>query len=157
MNNNLLFVITNEKNTLDLSLKFCNNMKFIISSNNIKEAKEFYIQNNIDITSNLITTFQTNSYIHHLQSNSYDHVFNTIIFLSKIINKLYSTNNIKYNILFCVSKKHIQRTVILASYIIKNISSVKFIYDNNEIISKDDIVNEKHQLNLFYQTPYYKN
>ena len=71
MNNNLLFVITNEKNTLDLSLKFCNNMRFIISSNNIKKAKEFYKENNINMDTNLITTLETISSTHYFQSNSY--------------------------------------------------------------------------------------
>ena len=156
MNNNLLFVITNEKNTLDLSLKFCNNMRFIISSNNIKKAKEFYKENNINMDTNLITTLETISSTHYFQSNSYDYIFNTLIFLSKIIDKLYSANKIKYTILCCISKKHIQRVIIMSSYIFKNILSIKFIYDINELISRDDILIEKHQLNIFYQSPYYK-
>ena len=39
--NNLLLVISNESNTFNLSLNYCNEMKFIISSDDIEELKWF--------------------------------------------------------------------------------------------------------------------
>ena len=45
---NFLLVIATEKNILDLSLKYCGKMKFIVSSNNTKETKQFYKDNNTD-------------------------------------------------------------------------------------------------------------
>lgn len=156
MNNyNFLFVIATEKNILDISLKYCSKMKFIVSSNNTKETKQFYKDNNMN--NNLITTLEIPSNTSCSNNNKYDHVFNSIIFFSKIINKMYSVDNIKRDILICISKKYIQRSIILCSYIFKNVSSVKFTYDNNEKITIDHITDEKYHLNLFYQSPYSKN
>jgi len=149
---NFLLVIATEKNILDLSLKYCGKMKFIVSSNNTKETKQFYKDNNTD--NNLITTLEITPSTYCSNHNKYDQVFNSIIFFSKIINKIYSTDNIKRDILICISKKYIQRSIILCSYIFKNISSIKFMYDNNEKITIDDITDEKYHLSLFYQTPY---
>ena len=149
-------VADNEKNILDISLKYSTDIQFIISSNNIKKTKDFYKQNNIDIDNNLITTLETFSNTYHTQLNNYDSIFHSIIFFSKIINKLYSKDNIKYVILFCISKKHVQRAVVLTSNMFKNILSIKFIYDNNEQISVEDTLNENYQLGLFFQSIYYK-
>lgn len=151
---NFLLVIATEKNILDLSLKYSSKMNFVVSSNNNKQTKQFYKDNNVD--NNLITSLEIPSNTSCSNYNKYDHVFNSIIFFSKIINKIYSTDNVKRDILICISKKYIQRSIILCSYIFKNISSIKFIYDNNEKITIDDVTDEKYHLSLFYQTPYSK-
>ena len=156
MSNNLLLVIADD-NILHLSLKYCNNMKFIISSDNVKITKQFYKNNNVDIDNNLITTLETRSdkINPSVDYNIYDKIFNSILFFSKIINKIYFQNNIKPSILFCISKKHVKRSVILCSYILKDIC-IKLIYNNNEELTIQDTINEKHQIDLFYQSHYYK-
>lgn len=158
MDNNLMLVITNEENTLQISLKYCNDMKVIVCSNNIKNIHEFYKNNNIDINNNLITTLETRIADNYMNRNynQYDNVFNSILFFSKIINKMYSTNKVKYNIYVCVSKKHVKRALIICKYLLKIAISIKFIYDTSEMMSLDDLFHEKKELRLFYQSPYYK-
>ena len=112
---NFLLVIATEKNILDLSLKYSSKMNFVVSSNNNKQTKQFYKDNNVD--NNLITSLEIPSNTSCSNYNKYDHVFNSIIFFSKIINKIYSTDNVKRDILICISKKYIQRSIILCSYI----------------------------------------
>lgn len=157
MDNNLLLIITNEENTLQVSLKYCNDMKVIISSNNIKNIYEFYKNNNIDINKNLITTLETSVKNNlSLNYNQYDNVFNSILFFSKILNKMYFINKTKYNVYICVSKKHVKRTLIISKYLLEIANSIVFIYDKNEIMSLDDLFREKKQIQLFYQSSYYK-
>ncbi len=152
-----MLVISNEENTLQISLKFCNDMKVIISSNNIKNIHEFYKNNNIDINKKLITTLNTslNQNFYYGNYNQYDNVFNSILFFSKIVNKMYYTNKVKYNIILCVSKKHVKRCYIMSKCLLKIAKSIKFIYDTSEIISVDDLYQEKKKIQLFYQSPYY--
>ena len=158
MDNNLMLLITNEENTLQMSLKYCNEMMVIICSNNIKNVHEFYKNNNIHINKNLITTLETSLKINYFSANynQYDNVFNSILFFSKILNKMYSINNLKYNIHVCVSKKHLKRTVIICKYLLQIANSIVFVYDNSEIITLDDLFKEKKQIQLFYQSSYYK-
>ena len=93
--NNLLLVISNESNTFNLSLNYCNEMEFIISSDDIEELKQKYIRSNVNMN-NLITTFET-SILPTYNYNKYDILLNSILFFSKIINKMHLKNDIKYS------------------------------------------------------------
>ena len=151
--NNLLLVISNESNTFNLSLNYCNEMEFIISSDDIEELKQKYIRSNVNMN-NLITTFET-SILPTYNHNKYDILLNSILFFSKIINKMHLKNNIKYNVIFCISRKFIKRAVIIATILFKNTcNSIKFIYPKIDMITIEDIINEENQVKIFYQSPF---
>ena len=150
--NNLLLVISNEPNTFNLSLEYCKQMDFIISSNDIGELKQKYFESNVNIN-NLITTFET-SVPSSYNYNNYDILLNSILFFSKIINKMHLKNKIKYNVLFCISRKFIRRAIIISTILLKNsCTSIKFIYPKIDKITLEDIINEEEQLKIFYKSP----
>lgn len=156
--NQIMLVIANSKNILRLSLKFCDNIQFVLSSDNIKDAKEFYFNHNVDLKNKLITTLDTglDPYAFSVNYNKYDNVFNSLVFFSKIINKQISLNNkIKYDVTICVEKKHIKRVLIMASYILKNVNSIKILHISIDPVTEDDKKFEQNQINLFYQSPRY--
>lgn len=155
--NQIMLVIANSKNILKLSLKFCDNIQFVISSDNIKDAKEFYHSNNVDLKKNLLTTFDTgfDPYAYSINYNKYDNVFHSLVFFSKIINKQFSLNNKKYDVVICVEKKHVKRLIIIASYILKNVNTIKILHVSSDPVTEYDNINEKNQLDLFYQSSRY--
>lgn len=155
--NQIMLVIANSKNILKLSLKFCDNIQFVISSDNIKDAKEFYHSNNVDLKKNLLTTFDTgfDPYAYSINYNKYDNVFHSLVFFSKIINKQFSLNNKKYDVVICVEKKHVKRLIIIASYILKNVNTIKILHVSSDPVTEYDNVIEKNQLDLFYQSSRY--
>jgi hypothetical protein len=157
INNDIMLVVANNKNILKLSLKYCNNMNFVLSSDNIYYAKEYYINNNINLKTNLITTLDTgfDTYVYSINYNKYDNVFNSLLFFSKIINKLYSTENKKYSVIICLEKKHVKRALIISSYLFRNINTLQIAYINTDLVTEEDEQYEKNQLNLFYQSLYY--
>ena len=158
INEDIMLVVANNKNILKLSLKYCNNMNFVLSSDNIYDAKEYYSTNNINLKTNLITSLDTgfDAYIYSINYNKYDNIFNSLVFFSKIINKLYYTEKKQYSVIICLEKKHVKRALVICSYLFRNINSVKIVYINTEPITDDDEQYEKNQLNLFYQSYHYK-
>jgi hypothetical protein len=158
INEDIMLVVANNKNILKLSLKYCNNMNFVLSSDNIYDAKEYYSSHNINLKTNLITSLDTgfDAYVYSINYNKYDNVFNSLVFFSKIINKLYYTEKKQYSVIICLEKKYVKRALIICSYLFRNIDSLKIIYINTEPITEDDEQYEKNQLNLFYQSYYYK-
>ena len=54
INEDIMLVVANNKNILKLSLKYCNNMNFVLSSDNIYDAKEYYSTHNINLKNNLL-------------------------------------------------------------------------------------------------------
>jgi len=157
INNHIMLVVANNKNILKLSLKYCNNMNFVLSSDNIYDAKEYYIDNNINLKTNLITTLDTgfDAYVYSINYNKYDNVFNSLLFFSKITNKLYSTENKKYSIIICLEKKYVKRALVICSYLFRNINSLQIVYVSTELVTEEDERYERNQLNLFYQSSYY--
>lgn len=158
INEDIMLVVANNKNILKLSLKYCNNMNFVLSSDNIYDAKEYYSSHNINLKTNLITSLDTgfDTYVYSINYNKYDNVFNSLVFFSKIINKLYYTEKKQYSVIICLEKKYVKRALIICSYLFRNIDSLKIIYINTEPITEDDEKYEKNQLNLFYQSYHYK-
>ena len=125
MSNNLLLIIVNDLNTLHVSLNYYKEMKFVISSDNILEIKKFYIVNNINVN-NLLTTFETtvDKFGNPINTNKFDSVFNSMIFFSKIINKIFFDTKVKLDITLCISKQYIKRVFILSSHIFKNVNNI---------------------------------
>jgi hypothetical protein len=157
--NKIMLVIANSKNILTLSLKFCNNIQFVISSDNIKNAKEFYHNHNIDLKNKLITTFDTgfDPYIYSINYNKYDNIFHSLVFFSKIINKQISLNSKKkYDITICVERKHVKRVLIMASHIIKNVNTMRILHISTDPVTEEDNNFEKIQLNMFYNSFHYR-
>lgn len=160
MNNNIqiMLVIANSKNILTLSLKFCNDIEFVISSDNVKDVKDFYSNHNVDLENNLITTFDTgfDPYKYSINYNKYDSIYHSLVFFSKILNKQISLNSkVKYDLIICAEKKHIKRLVIMCSYILKNANSIKILHISTDPVYEVDNIFEKNQLNMFYQSSYY--
>ena len=159
MSNNLLLIIVNDLNTLHVSLNYYKEMKFVISSDNILEIKKFYIVNNINVN-NLLTTFETtvDKFGNPINTNKFDSVFNSMIFFSKIINKIFFDTKVKLDITLCISKQYIKRVFILSSHIFKNVNNINFVYadDNSDINVLSNIEEQKH-LDMFYKSHYYNN
>ena len=159
INEDIMLVVANNKNILKLSLKYCNNMNFVLSSDNIYDAKEYYSTHNINLKNNLITTLDTgfDTYVYSINYNKYDNVFNSLVFFSKIMNKLNYTEKKQYSVIICLEKKHVKRALVICSYLFKNINGLKIVYINTEPTTEDDELYEKNQLNLFYQSYHYHN
>ena len=156
--NQIMLVIANSKNILTLSLKFCNNVQFVLSSDNIKNAKQFYHNHNVDLKNKLVTTFDTgfDPYAYSINYNKYDNVFHSLVFFSKIINKQMSLNSKKkYDVTICVERKHVKRVLIMASYILKNVNTIRILHISTDPVTEDDNNFEKNQLNMFYNSFYY--
>ena len=105
-----------------------------------------------------MTTFDTgfDPYAYSINYNKYDNVFHSLVFFSKIINKQLSLNNKKkYDVTICVERKHVKRVLIMASYILKNVNTIRILHISTDPVTEDDNNFEKNQLNMFYNSFHY--
>jgi hypothetical protein len=65
------------------------------------------------------------------------------------------SNKKKYDVTICVEKKHVKRVLIMASYILKNVNTIKILHISTDPVTEDDNNFEKNQLNMFYNSFHY--
>jgi hypothetical protein len=152
MNNTVIIIISNNKNSIDISIKYYklsnDNVKFIICSSNCYEMKKHCIENGVN-KNDIITTF--NNSVKNINSLVFsDPIYNSIVFCKKILEKIYDFNTLKIN--FCISKKEVRRTELYFKFIFFkiNIKNIIFLYFN-EIITELDLKLEEDAINNFYK------
>lgn len=152
MNSAVIIIISNNKNTVNVSIKYyklsSDNVKFIICSSDCYEIKKHCIENGVN-KNDIITTF--NNSAKNVNSLRFpDPIYNSIVFSKKILEKIYEFENLKINL--CISKKELKRTELYFKVVFLkiNIKNIIFLYFN-ELITESDLKLEEEAINNFYK------